>query len=95
MYVCKFRFFNECIYEYYINYTHMYMYVCMGECMRCGRVWQVAGSYVCMYVCLYVCMYYKYVNMNGKLNKNKRMNLRKLYVHSCYMYMYINKCIKS
>ena len=44
MYVCKFIFFNECIYEHYVNYSHMYMYVCMGECMRCGSVWQVAGS---------------------------------------------------
>ena len=42
MYVCKFIFVNECIYEYYVNYSHMYMYVCMGECMRCGTVgvWQ-------------------------------------------------------
>ncbi len=51
MYVCKFIFFNECIYEYYVNYSHMFMYVCMGECMRCGTVgvWQVAGSYALSY----------------------------------------------
>ena len=45
-----------------------------------------------MNVCMYVCMYYKsmYVNMNGKRNVYKLLNIRKLCEKDRdYMYIYV------